>query len=215
MDIDSTLIKQEVIDELAEIAGLKDGVSQITLKAMEGQLSFRESLEQRVSLLKGLHVRSLEKVKKKITLTPGAESLISCLKKMGFKIGVVSGGFTYFSSYLKERLDLDYHFANEIEIAGDHLTGNLVGEIIDRNKKSEILKYLAKKENISLSQTVAIGDGANDLDMLSVAGLGIAFNAKRKVLQEAKAFLRLPNLASVLFLLGVSEKELDEMFQPF
>ena len=211
MDIDSTLIKQEVVDELAESVGMKDKVSEITLRTMEGQLSFRESLEKRVSLLKGLSVSSLEKVKDKIQLTPGAESLISCLKKLGFKIGVISGGFTYFSAYLKESLKLDYHFANELEIVDGLLTGRLKGEIIDRAKKSVILKQLAEREKISLNQTIAIGDGVNDLDMLATAGLGIAFNAKQKVIEEAKAFLRFPDLASVLFLLGVSERELSEM----
>ncbi len=208
MDMDSTLIQQEVIDELADIAQVKDQVASITKKTMEGDMCFNKSLSQRVALLKGLEQDALEIVKNRITLTSGAEFLIIFLKKMGFRIGVISGGFTYFTSFLQKKLDLDYSFANELEIKEGKLTGKINGEIVDRQKKAEILKKLASHEKIRLDQTIAIGDGANDLDMLSIAGLGIAFNAKLKVRTKAKASLSLPDLVSVLFLLGISEEEI-------
>ena len=208
MDMDSTLIQQEVIDELAGIVNMKDKVASITKKAMEGELDFNKSLKERVGLLKGLKEKDLEIVKNNITFTSGADLLISFLKKMGFKIAVISGGFTYFTSFVHKKLGLDYNFGNELEIKEGTLTGNLIGEMVDRKKKAEILKKLVVQEQINLDQTVAIGDGANDLDMLSTAGLGIAFNAKLKVREKTKAFLSLPDLASVLFLLGVSEEEI-------
>ncbi len=210
MDMDSTLIQQEVIDELADIAHVKDKVASITKKAMEGELDFNKSLKERVRLLKGLEEKDLENVKNNITFTSGADLLVSFSKKMGFKIGVISGGFTYFTSFVHEKLDLDYNFGNKLEVKEGKLTGNIIGEVVDRKKKAEILKNLAAQEKINLEQTVAIGDGANDLDMLSTAGLGIAFNAKLKVREKTKAFLSLPDLASVLFLLGVSEEEILE-----
>ena len=211
MDMDSTLIQQEVIDELADMANVKEKVASITRDAMQGKLNFTKALHKRVALLKGLTLEDMEKVKTKIVFTSGAETLVTFLKKLGFKIGVISGGFTYFTSFIKNKLNLDYDFANELEIKQGKLTGDLKGDIIDRAKKAVILKELAAQEKISLDQTVAIGDGANDIDMLSTAGLGIAFNAKPKVREEAKAFLSLPDLASVLFLLGVSEQELLEL----
>ena len=210
MDMDSTLIQQEVINELAEIARVGAQVTSITKDAMEGKLDFRRSLDERVALLKGLPEESLKQVKDQIRFTSGAELLISFLKKMGFKIGVISGGFTYFASFVQKKLDLDYSFANELEIKGGKLTGKIMGKVIGREEKADILKTLASREKISLSQTIAIGDGTNDLDMLSSAGLGIAFNAKPKVREEAKAFLSLPDLSSVLFLLGISEQDIRE-----
>ncbi|MES0490624.1 MAG: phosphoserine phosphatase SerB [Leptospirales bacterium] len=211
MDMDSTLIQQEVIDELAEVAGVKDKVSDITLRAMQGELDFSESLRERVGLLKGLPTTALKQVLNKIELTPGVDVLLKVLKKMGFKIAIVSGGFLYFTEHLRERLGLDYSFANQFEIEDDKLTGEIKGEIVDRSKKAEILKELARQEKIPLDQTVAIGDGANDLDMLEAAGLGIAFNAKPTVRDQARAFISQPGLDSVLYLLGVSQKELTEM----
>ena len=211
MDMDSTLIQQEVIDELADECGKKDEVSRITLKAMQGQIDFRESLKQRVGLLKGLPESVLLKVLQRIKLTPGADVLVGILKKMGFKIAVISGGFTYFTDYFKESLGLDYSYANQLEIVDGKLTGNVLGEIIDRAGKAAILRRLASEDKILMDQTVAIGDGANDLDMLEAAGLGIAFNAKPTVRDKAGAFLSQPSLDSVLYLLGVSQKELAQM----
>ncbi|MDH4199186.1 MAG: phosphoserine phosphatase SerB [Spirochaetia bacterium] len=211
MDMDSTLIQQEVIDELADEAGKKEEVSLITREAMQGKLDFSESLKKRVSLLKGLPESVLVNVLARIQLTPGADILISILKKMGFKIAVISGGFTYFTDHFKEKLGLDYSFANRLEIIDGILTGNVVGEIIDRAGKAAILKKLALEEKILIDQTVAIGDGANDLDMLEAAGLGVAFNAKPTVRDKAGAFISQPSLDSVLYLLGVSQKELTQM----
>ncbi len=211
MDMDSTLIRQEVIDELADTAGVKDKVADITSRAMQGKIDFAESLYERVSLLKGLKSDVLDEVKQRIQLTPGAEKLIHILKKMGFKIAVISGGFTYFTGHLQEQLNLDYSFANELEIVDGVLTGKIKGQVVDRAKKAEILRELAAQEKIPLDQTVAIGDGANDMDMLEAAGLGIAFNAKPTVRDHARAFISQPGLDSVLYLLGVSEKELSEM----
>lgn len=211
MDMDSTLIQQEVIDELADEAGKKEEVSRITEEAMQGKIDFKESLKKRVLLLKGLPDSVLANVLKRIKLTPGADMLVSILKKMGFKIAVISGGFTYFTDYFKETLGLDYSFANQLEIVDGVLTGQVVGEIIDRAGKATLLKRLASEDKILLDQTVAIGDGANDLDMLEAAGLGIAFNAKPTVRDKAGAFISQPSLDSVLYLLGVSQKELSQM----
>jgi phosphoserine phosphatase len=211
MDMDSTLIQQEVIDEIAEEAGKKAEVSEITKEAMMGKLDFCESLTQRVSLLEGLPETVLVKVLDRINLTPGADILINILKKMGFKIAVISGGFTFFTDYFREKLGLDYSYANELEIVNGVLTGKVKGEIIDRAGKAKILRQLATQEKILLDQTVAIGDGANDLDMLEAAGLGVAFNAKPTVRDKAGAFISQPSLDSVLYLLGVSQKELSQM----
>lgn len=211
MDMDSTLIQQEVIDEIAAECGKKEEVSKITLEAMQGQLDFCESLKKRVALLEGLSEDVLFKVLQRIELTPGADVLINILKKMGFKIAVISGGFTYFTDYFKEKLGLDYSFANTLEIINGKLTGKVIGEIIDRAGKAAILRKLAGEDKILMDQTVAIGDGANDLDMLEAAGLGIAFNAKPTVRDKAGAFISQPSLDSVLYLLGVSQKELTQM----
>lgn len=211
MDMDSTLIQQEVIDEIAKAAGVEEKVSEITAKAMQGKLDFTESLHERVSLLKGLPETVLKDVLKNIQLTEGAEILVSILKKMGFKIAVISGGFTYFAGHLQKMLSLDYSFANELEIKDGFLTGKTTGVVVDRARKAELLKELAAQEKIPLDQTVAVGDGANDMDMLETAGLGIAFNAKPTVKKSAQAFISLPGLDSVLYLLGVSEKELKNM----
>lgn len=211
MDMDSTLIQQEVIDELAAEANVKEKVSVITESAMRGELDFEQSLRQRVQLLAGLDESVLQTVRDRLQLTSGAELLVSILKKMGFKIAIISGGFTYFTEHLRNLLGLDYSFANELEIIDGKITGNIKGEIVDRAGKAKILKQLALKEQIPVDQTVAVGDGANDLDMLEVAGLGIAFNAKPTVRDKARAFISQPGLDSVLYLLGVSQKELKEM----
>ncbi|MCS6984736.1 MAG: phosphoserine phosphatase SerB [Leptospiraceae bacterium] len=211
MDMDSTLIEQEVIDEMALYAGVHPEVVKITEKAMRGEIPFEEALQQRVSLLKDLQERDLHEVLKKIRLTEGAERLLAILKKMGFKTAIVSGGFNFFVNYFKEKLGFDYAFANELEIENGKLTGRLKGEIITRKKKAEILRYLAAKEKISLEQTIAVGDGANDLDMLQAAGLGVAFRAKPIVRQSSSAFIEQAGLDVILYLLGISEEEAQRL----
>lgn len=208
MDMDSTLIQQEVIDEIADFAGVKERVAEITEQAMRGELDFREALEARVALLEGLNTACLAEVLQRIELTPGVETLVQVLKKLGYKIAVVSGGFSYFTGHFREILGLDYSFANTLEISGGKLTGRLQGKIVDRQAKADILRELAQREQIPLDQTVAVGDGANDLAMLDTAGLGVAFNAKPTVREQARAFLSLPGLDSLLYLLGVSPKDI-------
>ncbi len=206
-DMDSTLIRTEVIDELAKRKGVGDKVKQITEKAMRGELDFKQSLEKRVSLLKGLPVEVLEEVASTLPLNDGAEKLIKNLKVLGYKIAIISGGFTYFGNYLKKKLGIDYVFANELEIRDGVLTGKVVGEIIDGKKKAEILKHIAEKENISLEQVIAVGDGANDLPMLNLAGLGIAFRAKPVVREGAKQSLTNVGLDAILYFLGIRDRE--------
>lgn len=213
MDMDSTLIRQEVIDELARFAGVWDKVSEITEKAMRGELDFNRALTERVALLKGLKERDLFLVLEKIELTVGAEKLFAILKKMGFKTAIVSGGFTFFANHFKEKLGLDYAFANELEIKNGELTGKIKGEIINRQKKAEILQNLAKEEKIPLEQTIAVGDGANDLDMLQLAGLGVAFRAKPLVKKRSSAFIEQAGLDVILFLLGISEEEAEKILK--
>jgi phosphoserine phosphatase len=210
-DMDSTLIAHEVIDELAREAGVAKKVSTITHRAMNGELDFAESLKARVRCLKGLPESALEKVYRRLKLTQGAERLLTVLRHLGFKTAVVSGGFTYFTDRLKERLWLDYAFANQLEIHNGKLTGNVVGEIIDAHRKAFILQTLAQGEGISLDQVIAIGDGANDLPMLSKAGLGIAFHAKELVRRKASYAIHQAGLDAVLYLLGISEKELRHL----
>ena len=207
MDMDSTLIQVEVIDELAKSAGSGEEVSGITSKAMNGELSFNESLNKRVELLRGLDENALDEVYHNIPFTPGAKKLVKILKKLGYKTAVISGGFTFFTDRLKNELGLDYAFANELEIKDGKLTGKVLGEIINGESKAEILEDIANKENISLDQVVAIGDGANDLLMLDKAGLGIAFNAHKTVREKADYNISQKNLDSIIYLLGISEKE--------
>ncbi len=206
-DMDSTLIQTEVIDELAKKKGVGREVKEITEQAMRGKIDFKESLRKRVSLLKGLSLDELEDVANNIPLTEGALRLINNLKVLGYKIAIISGGFTYFGNYLKEKLQLDYVFANELEIKDNVLTGNVLGEIIDGEKKAEILRELAQRENISLEQVIAVGDGANDLPMLNLAGLGIAFRAKPIVREEAKQSLTNVGLDAILYFLGIRDRE--------
>ena len=207
MDMDSTLIQVEVIDELAKSAGHGEEVSGITSKAMNGELSFNESLNKRVELLRGLDENILDEIYHNIPFTPGAKKLVKILKKLGYKTAVISGGFTFFTDRLKDELGLDYAFANELEIKDGKLTGNVLGKIINGESKAEILEDIANKENISLDQVVAIGDGANDLLMLDKAGLGIAFNAHKTVREKADYNISQENLDSIIYLLGISEKE--------
>ena len=208
-DMDSTLIQTEVIDELAELAGVGEQVRAITESAMLGEIDFNESFKQRMQLLKGLKEAVLEDVAHNLPITKGARRLIDTLKAYGFKTAILSGGFTYFGNYLQKELGIDYVFANQLEIKDGALTGGYIGEIVDGNKKAELLKELAKKEGIHLSQTIAIGDGANDLPMLNLAGLGIAFHAKPKVKDNAQSAISSIGLDGVLYLLGYHDRHID------
>ncbi len=206
-DMDSTLIQAEVIDELAKRAGVGEQVAAITEAAMRGELDFCQSLRKRVSLLKGLPASVLEDVAETLPMTEGAERLIRTLKSLGYSIAILSGGFTYFGRRLQEHLGIDYVHANELEIEDGALTGGLVGEIVDGPGKARRLKEIAAKENISLSQVIAVGDGANDLPMLDVAGLGIAFHAKPVVRQGAGQAISNVGLDGVLYFLGLRDRE--------
>ena len=208
-DMDSTLIQTEVIDELAERAGVGSKVKSITESAMRGEIDFSESFKQRVSLLKGLDVGVMEDIAKNLPYTEGLERMMKVLKKMGYKTAILSGGFTYFGNYLKEKLGFDYVYANELEIEDDKLTGNHLGEIVDGKRKAELLKLLAQVENVDIAQTVAVGDGANDLPMLTTAGLGIAFHAKSKVKANASQSISTIGLEGVLYFLGFKESYLN------
>ena len=199
MDMDSTLITIECIDEIADFCGLKDQVAAITQKSMAGEIDFTQSLKERVALLKGLHLNTLEEVyAKRLALSPGAERLIKELKKHGIKTMLVSGGFTFFTERIQKRLKLDYAFANTLEVKNGVLTGNILGEIVDAHKKAFYLEYVRKKENLLPHETVAIGDGANDLLMLENAGISIAYHAKAIVQQKAHYRLNHAGLDGVL-----------------
>ena len=209
-DMDSTLIQTEVIDELAERAGVGEQVKAITESAMRGEIDFNESFCERVALLKGLDISVMEEIAKNLPYTEGLERMMKVLKKMGFKTAILSGGFTYFGHYLKEKLGFDYVYANELEIDDDgKLTGRHLGEIVDGKRKAELLKLLAQVENVDIMQTVAVGDGANDLPMISVAGLGIAFHAKPKVKENARQSISTIGLEGVLYFLGFKESYLN------
>lgn len=208
-DMDSTLIQTEVIDELAELAGVGDQVKAITESAMQGEIDFNESFKLRMKLLKGLKEDVLKDVAINLPITKGAKRLIDTLKAYGFKTAILSGGFTYFGHYLQNVLGIDYVFANELEIKNGVLTGGYIGEIVDGNKKAEYLKKLADLEGIDINQTIAIGDGANDLPMLNLAGLGIAFHAKPKVKDNAQSSISSIGLDGVLYLLGYHDRHID------
>jgi phosphoserine phosphatase len=208
-DMDSTLIQGEVIDELAKLKGVGEEVAQITAAAMRGELVFKQSFTKRLSLLRGLPEEELKKVLASIPLAEGAERLISALNLLGYKTAILSGGFTFFGEHLQQRLGIDYVFANELEIAGGAVTGKVRGEIVDGKRKAELLREIAEKENISLDQVVAIGDGANDLPMLSIAGMGIAFHAKPLVRKSANHSLSFLGLDSLLYLIGVRDRDLS------
>ena len=208
-DMDSTLIKTEVIDELAERAGVGEKVRAITESAMRGEIDFNESFKQRVSLLKGLDEKILEEVASQLPIMEGAERLMSTLKVCGIKIAILSGGFTYFGNRLKKLFDVDYVYANELEIVDGKLTGNHVGEIVDGRRKAELLKLIAQVEKIDLEQVIAVGDGANDLPMLNIAGLGIAFHAKPKVKANAQQSISTIGLDGVLYFLGFRDMHID------
>ena len=206
-DMDSTLIEAEVIDELAKAAGVGDQVSAITESAMRGELDFTESFVQRMALLKGLDESVLERVAEELPITEGAERLISTLKMLGYKTAILSGGFNYFGRYLQAKLGLDYVYANDLEIEGGKVTGRVTGTVVDGARKAELLRELAAAENISLEQVIAIGDGANDLPMLSIAGLGIAFRAKPVVQASAKQAISTLGLDAVLYLIGFRDRD--------
>ena len=208
-DMDSTLIQAEVIDELARKAGVYKEVSAITEAAMRGEIDFTESFKKRVALLKGLDEAVMKEVADNLPLTEGAERLFNTLKKYGYRTAILSGGFTYFGNYLKAKLDIDYVFANDLEVKDGLLTGRHVGEIIDGNKKAELLKLIAFKEDIHLEQVIAVGDGSNDLPMLRLAGLGIAFHAKPKVKASAKHAISTIGLDAILYLLGLRDREIN------
>lgn len=208
-DMDSTLIQTEVIDELAELAGVGEEVKAITESAMQGEIDFNDSFTKRMKLLKGLKEEVLREVAINLPITKGARRLIDTLKSYGFKTAILSGGFTYFGNYLKEELGIDYVYANQLEIENGVLTGGYLGDIVDGNKKAEYLKEIAEKESLNISQTIAIGDGANDLAMLNLAGLGIAFHAKPKVKDNAQSSISSIGLDGVLYLLGYHDRHID------
>ncbi len=210
-DMDSTLIRTEVIDELADRAGVGEEVRRITESAMRGEIDFRESFTRRVALLKGLDVSVMKEIAESLPITEGVERLMSVLKRSGYKTAILSGGFTYFGNYLKQRFGFDYVYANELEIGEDgRLTGHYVGDIVDGQRKRELLRLLCQVENINIAQTIAVGDGANDLPMLSEAGLGIAFHAKPKVKAEAQQSISTIGIDGVLYFLGFKDSYMEK-----
>jgi phosphoserine phosphatase len=211
MDMDSTLIRIEVIDELARAAGVGPEVSKITERAMQGEMDYDESLRQRVALLKGLDVSVLDKIASDLPLTDGAETLVRVLKRLGYRIAVISGGFSRAAEALKRRLDLDYAYSNNLEVVGGKLTGRVVGPIVNAQRKAELLETIAQAEGVLLDQVIAVGDGANDALMLDRAGLGIAFHAKPKLREAADTSLTSSGLDAILYLLGISARELQEV----
>jgi phosphoserine phosphatase len=210
-DMDSTLIQTEVIDELADRAGVGEQVRAITESAMNGEIDFSESFKQRMALLEGLSEDVLKSVAENLPITQGAHRLMKALKYYGFKTAILSGGFTYFGRYLHKELGIDYVHANELEIIDGKLTGKYLGEIVDGPKKAEYLKAIAEKEGIHINQTIAVGDGANDLPMLNLAGLGIAFHAKPTVKENASSSISSLGLDGVLYLLGYHDRHIDMM----
>ncbi|WP_304319688.1 phosphoserine phosphatase SerB [Phocaeicola plebeius] len=209
-DMDSTLIETEVIDELAIRAGVGDQVKAITERAMRGEIDFCESFKERVALLKGLNESVMRDIAEHLPITEGVERLMFVLKRYGYKIAILSGGFTYFGNYLKEKFGIDYVYANQLEIVDGKLTGRYLGDIVDGRRKAELLRLLAQVENVDIAQTIAVGDGANDLPMLSTAGLGIAFHAKPKVVANAQQAINTIGLDGVLYFLGFKDSYLDE-----
>jgi len=204
-DMDSTLIQTECIDQLAECAGVGDRVRAITERAMRGEIDFNESFRERVALLKGLDVSVMQKIAENLPITEGVDRMMEVLKRAGFKTAILSGGFTFFGDYLKRKFGFDYVYANELEIKDGKLTGNYIGEIVDGKRKAELLRLIAQVENVNIAQTIAVGDGANDLPMLSTAGLGIAFHAKPKVKQTARQSISTIGLDGVLYFIGFKD----------
>jgi len=211
MDVDSTLIQAEVIDELAAAAGVGDQVAKVTARAMNGELDFVQALAERVALLKGLPMSTLDEVHGRIQYTPGARSMVKVLQAMGYRIGILSGGFTHFTDRFKDELGLDYAFANTLEVVDDRLTGRTLGPVVDGARKAALVKEIAAREGVRLDQVIAVGDGANDLPMMGLAGLGIAFNAKPRVREQAPTSINRKGLDTILFLLGVREEEIERV----
>ena len=212
-DMDSTLIRSEVIDELATEAGVGEQVADITEQAMRGELDFNKSFRARVALLKGLDEGALERVRERIQLTEGAERLVSTLRALGYRTAILSGGFTWFGQWLQQLLGIDYVHANELEIENGQVTGRVVGQIVNGQRKADLLKDIATQEGISLEQVIAVGDGANDLPMLGEAGLGIAFRAKPLVKQNAEQAISTLGLDGILYLIGVRDKDQAELLK--
>jgi phosphoserine phosphatase len=209
MDVDSTLVQGEVIEMLAAEAGCEEEVARVTAAAMAGELDFEQSLRARVALLAGLPVEAVDRVRERVQLAPGARTLVRTLKRLGHVVGIVSGGFTAVTDDLKAELGLHHALANELEVVDGRLTGRVVGEVVDRAGKAAALRRFAAAEGVAREQTVAVGDGANDLDMIEAAGLGIAFNAKPVVRDAADTALSVPFLDAVLFLLGIPREEVE------
>ena len=209
-DMDSTLIETEVIDELADRAGVGDKVRAITESAMRGEIDFRESFTRRVALLRGLDVSVMEDIATHLPITEGLERMMTILKRVGYKTAILSGGFTYFGNYLRQKYGFDYVYANELEIADGKLTGRYAGEIVDGRRKAELLRLLCQFEKINIAQSVAVGDGANDLPMLNLAGLGIAFHAKPKVKATARQSISTIGLDGILYFLGLKDSRIEE-----
>ena len=209
-DMDSTLIETEVIDELADRAGVGDKVRAITESAMRGEIDFKESFTRRVAMLKGLDESVMKDIAEHLPIAEGADRLMKVLKRTGYKIAILSGGFTYFGNYLKQRYGIDYVYANDLEIEDGKLTGRYLGDIVDGTRKAELLKLLAQVENVNIAQTIAVGDGANDLPMISIAGLGIAFHAKPKVKATAEQSISTIGLDGILYFLGYKDSYLNE-----
>ncbi len=208
-DMDSTLIETEVIDELAMRAGVGDKVKASTERAMRGEIDFKESFTERVALLKGLDVSVMREIAESLPITEGVGRMMQVLKRAGFKTAILSGGFTYFGEYLKQKFGFDYVYANELEIEDGKLTGRYVGEVVDGRRKAELLRLIAQVENVNIAQTIAVGDGANDLPMLSTAGLGIAFHAKPKVKQTAEQSISTIGLDGVLYFIGFKDSNIE------
>ncbi len=210
-DMDSTLIQTECIDELAECAGVGDKVRAITERAMRGEIDFKESFTERVALLKGLDVSVMQDIAEHLPITEGVPRLMTVLKRCGYKIAILSGGFTYFGEYLQRKFGIDYVYANELEIGEDgKLTGHYVGDIVDGKRKAELLKLIAQVEKVNLAQTIAVGDGANDLPMITEAGLGIAFHARPRVQAGARQSINSLGLDGVLYFLGFKDSYIEE-----
>ena len=210
-DMDSTLIQAECIDELARRHGVYDQVAAITERAMRGEIDFKESFTERVALLKGLDISVMQDIAEHLPITEGTDRLMSVLKTCGYKIAILSGGFTFFGEYLQRKYGIDYVYANELEVGEDgKLTGRYLGDVVDGRRKADLLKLIAQTEKVNLAQTIAVGDGANDLPMLNEAGLGIAFHAKPRVKQSARQSISTIGLDGVLYFIGFKDSQLGE-----